>query len=141
MLKIIGKTKLFLKNKRKPFLKKHSKKIVEEYKNEGIIIVDEKDPFELIQAGELENVFMEVYVIQPKLFASLNNEQKKIFIGFLKLLLKSDEKEQVLDVIASITELDSNERKELSEILKVTRLNRIVKTINLINDRYKTVKN
>jgi hypothetical protein len=130
----------FLKSKRKPFLKKHSKKIVEEYKNEGIIIVDEKDPFELIQADELENVLREVYVIQPKFFAKSNNEQKSIFIGFLKLLLKSDEREQVLNIIASITELDSNERKELSEILKVTKLNRIVKTINLINDRYKTVE-
>ena len=130
----------FLKSKRKPFLKKHSKKIVEEYKNEGIIIVDEKDPFELIQADELENVLREVYVIQPKFFAKSNNEQKSIFIGFLKLLLKSDEREQVLNIIASITELDSNERKELSDILKVTKLNRIVKTINLINDRYKTVE-
>jgi len=130
----------FLKSKRKPFLKKHSKKIVEEYKNEGIIIVDEKDPFELIQTDELENVLREVYVIQPKFFAKSNNEQKRIFIGFLKLLLKSDEREQVLNIIASITELDSNERKELSEILKVTKLNRIVKTINLINDRYKTVE-
>ena len=130
----------FLKSKRKPFLRKHSKKIVEEYKNEGIIIADEKDPFELIQAEELDNVLQEVYVIQPKFFASSNNEQKRIFIGFLKLLLKSDEREQVLNIIASITELDSNERKELSEILKVNKLNRIVKTINLINDRYRTVE-
>ena len=130
----------FLKSKRKPFLRKHSKKIVEEYKNEGIIIVDGQDPFELIQAEELENVLREVYVIQPKFFAKSNNEQKRIFIGFLKLLLKSDEREQVLNIIGSITELDSNERKELSEILKVTKLNRIVKTINLINDRYKTVE-
>ncbi len=130
----------FLKSKRKPFLKKHSKKIVEEYKKEGGIIVDEKDPFELIQAEELDNVLQEVYVIQPKFFARSNNEQKRIFIGFLKLLLKSDEREQVLNIIASITELDSNERKELSEILKVTKLNRIIKTINLINDRYKAVE-
>lgn len=130
----------FLKSKRKPFLKKHSKKIVEEYKKEGGIIVDEKDPFELIQTEELDNVLQEVYVIQPKIFARSNNEQKRIFIGFLKLLLKSDEREQVLNIIASITELDSNERKELSEILKVTKLNRIIKTINLINDRYKTVE-
>jgi len=130
----------FLKSKRKPFLRKHSKKIVEEYKNEGIIIVDGQDPFELIQAEELNNVLEEVYVIQPKFFANSNNEQKRIFIGFLKLLLKSDEREQVLNIIASITELDSNERKELSDILKVTKLNRIVKTINLINDRYKTVE-
>jgi len=130
----------FLRRKRKPFLKIHSKKIVEDYKNEGIIIVDEKDPFEVIQADELETVFREVYELQPKFFTKLNNEQKRIFVGFLKLLLKSDEREQLLGVIDSIIELDFTERKELSEILKVNKLNRIVKTINLINDRYKTVE-
>ncbi len=56
------------------------------------------------------------------------------------MLLKSDEREQLLGVIDSIIELDFTERKELSEILKVNKLNRIVKTINLINDRYKTVE-
>lgn len=130
----------FLRRKRKPFLRIHSKKIVEDYKNEGIIIVDEKDPFEVIQADELETVFREVYELQPKFFTKLNNEQKRIFVGFLKLLLKSDEREQLLGVIDSIIELDSTERKELSEILKVNNLNRIVKTINLINDRFRTVE-
>jgi hypothetical protein len=130
----------FLRRKRKPFLKKHSEKILEDYKNDGIIIVNEKDPFEAIQVEELEIVFKEVYELQPKFFTSLSNEQKRIFVGFLKLLLKSDEREQLLGVIDSIIELDSTERKELSEILKVNRLNRIVRTISLINDRYRTVE-
>ena len=130
----------FLRRKRKPFLKKHSKKIVDDYKNEGIIIANEKDPYEVIQADELETVFREVYELQPKFFTQLNSEQKRIFVGFLKLLLKSDEREQLLGVIDSIIELDSTERKALSEIIKVNRLNRIVKTINLINDRYRTVE-
>lgn len=129
----------FLKRKRKPFLKIHSKKILQDYRNEGII-VDGNDPFEIIQIEELEVVFKELYELQPKFFKKLKNEQKRIFVGFLKLLLKSDEREQLLGVVDGIIELDSIERKELSEILKVNKLNRIVKTINLINDRYRAVE-
>jgi len=130
----------FLKKKRKPFLKKHSKKIIEDYRKDGIIIADKKDPFEMIQVKELESVFKELYEIQPKFFTNLKKEQKRIFIGFLNLLLKSDEREQVLNIVDNIIELDPNERQELSEILKINRLNRIVKTINLINNRYKVVE-
>lgn len=130
----------FLRRKRKPFLKKHSRKIVEEYRKENIIVVNKEDPFEVIQVEELESVFKELYELQPKFFTKLRSEQKRIFIGFLQLLLKSDEREDVLNVIDNIIELDSDERKELSELLKVTRLNRVVKTINLINDRYKVIE-
>ena len=129
----------FLRIKRKPFLKEHSKKILQDYKNEGVIVAG-KDPFEVIQVVELETVFKELYELQPKFFTKLKNEQKRVFVGFLKLLLKSDEREQLLGVIDNIIKLDPNERKEFSEILKVNKLNRIVKTINLINDRYKTVE-
>ena len=129
----------FLRIKRKPFLKEHSKKIFQNYKNEGVIVA-ENDPFEVIQIEELEVVFKELYELQPKFFLKLKREQKRIFVGFLQLLLKSNEREHLLGVIDNIIELDSTERKELSEILKVNRLNRIVKTINLINDRYKTVE-
>ena len=129
----------FLRIKRKPFLKEHSKKILQDYKNEGVIVAG-NDPFEAIQVEELETVFKEMYELQPKFFTKLKNEQKKVFVGFLKLLLKSDEREQLLGVIDNIIKLDPTERKEFSEILKVNKLNRIVKTINLINGRYKTVE-
>ena len=129
----------FLRIKRKPFLKEHSKKILQDYRDEGVIVVG-SDPFEAIQIEELETVFKELYELQPKFFTKLKNEQKKVFVGFLKLLLKSDEREQLLGVIDNIIKLDYTERKEFSEILKVNKLNRIVKTINLINDRYRTVE-
>ena len=129
----------FLRIKRKPFLKEHSKKILQDYKDEGVIVA-ESDPFEAIQVDELEAVFKELYELQPKIFTKLKNEQKRVFVGFLKLLLKSDEREHLLGVIDNIIELDSTERKEFSKILKVNKLNRIVKTISLINNRYRTVE-
>lgn len=105
----------FLRRKRKPFLKKHSKKIVEDYKNEGIIIANEKDPYEIIQADELETVFREVYELQPKFFTKLNSEQRRIFVGFLKLLLKSDEREQLFGEQYHLVSKDESFQRALEE--------------------------
>ncbi|MBT4538734.1 hypothetical protein HOC32_00450 [Candidatus Woesearchaeota archaeon] len=127
----------FLRRKRKPFLKEYSKKLVEKFEEEKIIVVDKKSQFELAHVRELKEVIKGLYETQPKIFSGLKNiEQKKTLVGFLKLLLDSDEREKILEILEQIVKLDENEREELRQLLKVTKLSRIIQTINLVKDRF-----
>ncbi len=130
----------YLRKKRKPFLKKHSEIILQEYRDEGIIKVNKTDQFSVVENQELENVFKELYEAQPKIFYKLKNEQKKVFVGFLHLLLKSDKRDKIIDILSEVIKLDDEERNHLLEILKKNKLQKVLQTINLINDRYKTVE-
>ncbi len=130
----------FLRTKRKPFLKEYAKKMIAEFEEEGIISKKNKDDFELIQIEDLEDVVQELYTTQPTLFHNLKKEQKQILIGLLNLVLNSQERERMLVIIDQIVKLDFDERKELSDILKVTNMSKIIKTMNLIKDRFKVLK-
>lgn len=130
----------FLRKKRRPFLREYAKKVIKEFEDEGIIVKKNKTDFELIQIEDLENVVQEIYTTQPKVFNSLNKEQKQILAGLLDLVLNSAERERVIDIIDQIVKLDPDERFELSEILKVTNMTRIIKTLNLIKDRYEVLE-
>lgn len=129
----------FLRKKRKPFLKQQSLKIIEDFEREEIIDAKTENEFKNIQIEDLEDVIKGVYEIQPKIFSSLTKDQKHIIVGFLDLLLVSDERERVIEIVEKIVELDPEERMELSNLLKVTSFNKIIKTINLIKDRYATL--
>ncbi len=137
---LMKKIYIFLRRKRKPFLKKHSEKVYKDYEEKGIIDFDKNDPVQVIRKNELEKVFKEIYEIQPRIFRKLKNDQKKIFIGLLKLLLNSDERENLISIIGDIIELDTNERRELKKILEDHDLHKIIKTMELITDRFKIVE-
>jgi len=130
----------FLKNKRKPFLREYAKKMIEEFEEEGIISKKNKDDFELIQIEDLEDVVQELYTTQPSIFRKLKKEQKQVLIGLLNLVLNSDERESVLGIIDQIVKLEPNEIKELSDILKVTNMSKIIKTMNLVKDRFEILE-
>jgi len=137
---LLDKVYSFLKKERKPFLEVHSEKILTEYKNEGIIKSPKKDSLEAIETQELENVFKELYKLQPKFFTKLTKEQKKIFVNFMDTLLKSNNREEILRIVDEIVQLTDEEKKELSDLLQVTKFNKIIKTISLLKERYEVVQ-
>jgi hypothetical protein len=137
---IMKKVYQFLRGKRKPFLKKHSSKVVEDFRTEGIIKKPEKGTFEEIEVQDLETVFKELYEIQPKFFIKLKKEQKKMFVGLLTNILKSENRQQLLGLIDEIVTLDHDERDALEEMLKVTSFSKIVKTMTLLKNRYRNVE-
>lgn len=128
----------YLRRKRKPFLKEYADKLISEYEQEGVI-PEFKDAWEQIRKDELENIIRGLYEVQPRIFTSFNVEQKKTFVGLLNLLLDSDERERLLEIIKGVVELDSEERAELAGLLKSTNLSKITKTIKLIEDRYRVI--
>ena len=64
----------------------------------------------------------------------------KSLLGFLNLLLSSEERENVLTIIEQVVELSPQQRADFSMILKKTSLENIIDTIKFIEDRYKVIE-
>ena len=128
-----------LLNQRKKFLKTKSDKIIEEFKKSHAFPKFGNNTWDQYRKNELEDFIKELYQVEPKIFSSLNIEQKKVFVHFLNLILDSEERNKLIDVLGEIIKLESSELEHLSESLKVTKLTNIIKTIRLIEDRYKAI--
>jgi hypothetical protein len=129
----------YLRDKRKPFLRQYTERLIREYEQEGVFPEFGSNSWDKYQKAELENVVRGLYEVQPKIFVNLNIEQKKTFVRLLNLVLDSDERDKLFDILGEVVELTTEEREQMVDILKVTRLSRINQTIRLIEDRYKTI--
>lgn len=127
----------YLRAKRKPFVKVLATKLVEQYEVDGIFPVYSSEWEEKYKKQQLEETIIGLYEAQPKLFNSLNINQKKTFVRFLDLLLDSNERDRLFGIIEEIIELDPEEREDLSKLFITTSLNKIIECIKLIEDRYK----
>ena len=129
-------------DKRRPFLKSHVSEVVESLEiSSAFPNYDEKDPLLSFRKSQVEDVVSCLYIAQPKIFSSsMNKEQRKTFIRLLDLIMESGEVKSLFRILEEILDMDSNDRKELAEILNYARLSNISKTIKLLKDRYKTIE-
>jgi hypothetical protein len=97
------------------------------------------DGLENYKYSELKNITKALYKAKPSIFTSLNIEQKKLFLKFLDALLESNDRENLLKIIDSVIDLSSEEKSEFLNILENAQLKNIIKTLRLIEDRYKAV--
>lgn len=93
-----------------------------------------------LQKKDLMTVTQELYKLDARIFYKLKPIQEKSLLGFINLLLQSEERENMLDIIESIVSLTPEQRKGFSDILKRTQLGNIIDTIQFIEDRYKVVE-
>lgn len=89
-----------------------------------------------MQKQDLITVTKELYRLDSRIFFKLKPVQEKSLLGFLNLLLNSEERENVLSIVEGIVELTPEQRKNFVGILKRTRLENIIATIKFIEDRY-----
>ena len=127
-----------LRQKRKPFLRQFADKLIEQYEETGILPNYKTEWEEKYKKEDLIETLKSLYEIQPKLFTSLSINQKKTFVRFLDLLLDSNEREDLFKVLDEILDLSTKEREDLAKIFRTTKLNRVIETLKLIEDRYKT---
>lgn len=125
----------YLRNKRRPFLEVYVDQKVGEFQKGGIIPTP-KEAWDIPKNIELTNVIKGLYVIQPKIFTSASDDQKKIFVRLLDTLLDTSERESILKIVDEVLGLDENDKRELLELLKVTKLSNIVRTSKLIEERF-----
>lgn len=138
LLKVLSK---YLFEKEKQFLKEQKADILLKRYNENNILPDFKNNiYEQSRKKDLETVIKEIYCIQPKIFEKLSNNQSKTIVGFLNLLLDTDQRENVLTILEGIVQLTEEERESLSNSLKRTNFSNITKLIKLLENRFKVVE-
>ncbi len=98
------------------------------------------DAYGKMRKRDLVKVTKEIYKIEPKIFYKLKPIQEKSLLGFLNLLLNSEERENVLSIVEQIVELTTEQRQDFSDMLKKTKLENIIDAIKFIEDRYKVVE-
>lgn len=135
----------FLKDKlsieEKLFIKEFkAKEIVIKYNKQNIFPQFKDNKYEQLRKVDLENVVKEIYCVQPKIFQGLNVPQSKTIVGFLNLLLDSEQREDILNILDKIVQLTNDERTELSKALNRTKLTAIVSLVKLLENRYNTVQ-
>ena len=84
------------------------------------------DVYGQMRKNDLKRVTKEIFKLEPLIFHKLKQIQEKSLLGFLNLLLSSEERENVLTIIEQVVELSPQQRTDFSMILKKTSLENII---------------
>lgn len=99
-------------DKEKQFIREvQADKLVQDYHIRGIF------PEPGIKTDDLESVVKELYCSEPRIFQSSNNQQSKMLVGLLNLLLTTNNTSDIMGVIESVVDLTDEEREGLSGVL------------------------
>ncbi|WP_423147901.1 ATP-binding protein [Rubrolithibacter danxiaensis] len=132
--------KLVVSKERQFIRDQQADKLIYDYKSKGIFPKFRNNTYDSYRQKDLEAVVKELYCVEPKIFHGLNKEQSKTLVGFLNLLLDTDQREKVLDILEGIVKLTDEERTELSESLKKTKLSNISSMIKMLESRFTVVE-
>ena len=137
---LLGQVDRFLREKRKPFLKRLAHKVVKSYEDEGIFPEFGNNTWDHYRHRGLEDLVRELYQVQPTLFTNLNAEQKKTFVRVLNLVLDADERDDLFKILHEVIDLDSAEREQLAKVLAQTKMSNIIKTIRFVEERFRVIQ-
>ncbi len=129
-----------LTKKRKEFIRNNSERIIDRFESEGVMPNFKENKYDEARKEDFEEVVKEIYSVEPRIFMDLGKEQKQTFLGLLNLVLDTEERKNVMQIIDSVVNLNSEERATLSNVLRKTTLSRITRTMKLIEQRYETVE-
>jgi hypothetical protein len=138
---LFKKLNQFILDKEKQFIRElQAEKLINEYHQKKVFPLFRNNTYEQYRQKDLENVVRELYCVQPKIFQGLKKEQSKTIVGFLNLLLDTDQRENVLTIIDNVIQLTDEEREALANSLKKTNLSQITKIVNLLSKRFETIQ-
>ncbi|WP_434793970.1 hypothetical protein TPDSL_05200 [Terrisporobacter petrolearius] len=129
-----------VEDKRKVCIKEQAPLVIEKFKKEGAFPKFRENKYDQERKQDLEEVITEIYAIQPKIFNRCNIQQKKSIIGFLNLLLDTDERDGIINIMDEVASLTFEERQDLNNILTKTKFSKIIRTIKLIENRYTVIE-
>lgn len=107
----------YLKNKRKPFLKEHADRMIDQYEQDGIFPAYPSESERISKKPKLIQLIKVLYEAEPKLFSALSIDQKKTLIRLLDLVLRSNEKALVLEMLNGILQFAPEESEEIEALL------------------------
>ncbi|GMQ65394.1 ATP-binding protein [Vallitalea maricola] len=138
--KLLLQLKNIIEKKRKEFVNIEAPILIAKLEKKESFPSFSDNKYDQQRKEDFKQVLNEIYCIQPKIFRGLNAEQEKTVLGFLNVLLDTDERDSILDIMSKVIELSKEERVELSNVLKKTTLNKVTKTLKLIENRYKVIE-
>ena len=131
----------YAKDMLKKFIQEEVPGIVQSYIDDGLFPMFADDPYSIAQKEDLKSVIEKVYCIQPGIFYKSKKEHKKAIIGCLNLILKTDERENIVTILDSIQQLTPEERKQLAITLRKYEPHSVVRLLNTIDSRYTIIDN
>lgn len=138
---LIKQLRSYLIFKEKEFLRSEgATQLVAQYEKDGVLPKFPKDKRGEERKKNLIEVIQGIYSIQPKIFLDLEKEQQQTMVGFLNLLLDSNERDNIITIIDNAVKLTPEEREELASLLKVTTLSRINSAVRLLKNRFLVVE-
>lgn len=99
-----------------------------------------KDEYGQLRKKDFQTVAKELYCVEPRIFHKLSDMQERSLLGFLNLLLSSDERENVLMIVEQIVSLTTEQRKTFANVLQRSKLQYIVEAIGIIERRAAVVE-
>lgn len=75
------------------------------------------DEYGQLRKRDFQTVTKELYCVEPRISYKLNDTQEKSLLGFLNLLLSSEERENVLQIIEQVVSLTTEQRKNFAKVL------------------------
>lgn len=131
----------FLAKKEKEFIRAvGAAQLIAQYEKDGILPKFSDDKYGRERKKDLIDAIQGIYSVQPKIFHNLATEQRKTMVGFLNLLLDSNERNNVIEIIDEVVHLTPEEREELANTLRATTLSRINSSISLVKNRLLVVE-
>ena len=138
---LVKELKNILEEREKDFVKKiAANKLIAKFEQNGVIPIFKNNRYDTERKKDLIETIKNIYYVQPKIFKGLKAEQEKTLVGFLNLLLDSEERERILTIIDGVVNLTEEERIQLSSVLKSTSFSKINRTINMMRNRLKVVE-
>lgn len=128
-------------HRRKEYLKEASDKYIDALIKRSVYPeFDSANFMDVYRKKELDHLVETLYMAQPKIFTGLNDDNKKVMIHLLQLIMDNSNKPELFEVLKQVIDLDEDEIKELAEVLKYTALNNITRVIKLLQDRLKVIQ-
>lgn len=131
----------FLVEIRRPFIKAYAKSFIEKLKEKKVY--PQYNPNNIIdkfKEEQLDDLIANVYYFVPKVFSSLNKIQQKTLIRLFELIQDSGETNNLFKILGDVTELNTQERKDMAELLDKVELKNILSMLQLITDRLQAIK-
>ena len=87
------------------------------------------------RAANTKSLVRLVYTSDPSVMNSLNKKQKKIIVRLLDKISVSNENDTLFDILNDVLDLDGASLSQLSQQLQHTRLEHIISTIEILQQR------
>lgn len=124
--------KLFIREKK-------AENLIEQFKKKSIFPKFRNNSYDKFREQDLEIVIKEIYCLNPKIFQGLKDQQSKTIVGFLNLLLDSEQRDNILTILESLIDLTEDERLEFAKILEGTKVTHITALVKQLRNRFNTV--